>query len=242
MVRVLGARIDGGGLHWPLTGYNSEETNRIEGEMMRERLKDWLYRGALAGAGCFLARQIPPLFGGKPEAASKSWPSPPRMTLDPEHQYAATILTSEGDMTLDLLVDQAPKTVNNFVFLAREGFYENVPFHRILKGFMVQTGDPTGTGTGGPGYQFDDEPVTLTYAKGIVAMANAGPNTNGSQFFIVHADEAPLPPQYTVFGRLRDGFETLDAIASIPVTSSSSGERSKPSRNIRIESVRITEV
>ncbi|HKO24887.1 MAG TPA: peptidylprolyl isomerase, partial [Chloroflexota bacterium] len=121
------------------------------------------------------------------------------MTIDPGRRYSATLRTSEGDLLVDLLAEEAPKTVNNFVFLAREGYYDGVPFHRIIKDFMVQTGDPTGTGTGGPGYRFEDEPVRLRYTKGIVAMANAGPNTNGSQFFIVHGREVQLPPNYTIF-------------------------------------------
>src|SRR5579864_5863573 len=139
------------------------------------------------------------------------------MTLDEGKRYSATLQTSEGALTIDLLADQAPNTVNNFVFLAREGYYDGVPFHRIIKGFMVQTGDPTGTGSGGPGYRFADEPVRLRYTKGIVAMANAGPNTNGSQFFIVHGDDVGLPPNYTIFGRVREGLDVLDKIANTPV-------------------------
>ncbi|HKC73242.1 MAG TPA: peptidylprolyl isomerase, partial [Chloroflexota bacterium] len=129
----------------------------------------------------------------------------------------------------------------NFVFLAREGYYDGVPFHRIIKDFMVQTGDPTGTGAGGPGYRFEDEPVRLRYTKGIVAMANAGPNTNGSQFFIVHGREVQLPPSYTIFGRVREGLEALDKIAETPVAAARGGERSKPQREVRLESVSIDE-
>src|SRR5690242_7006383 len=108
---------------------------------------------------------VPPLFGGS-GSKSAQWSGPPDMTIDPAKRYAATLHTSEGDLTFDLLTDQAPATVNNFVFLARQGFYSGVPFHRIMRGFMVQTGDPTGTGTGGPGYKFKDEPVKLPYTKG----------------------------------------------------------------------------
>jgi peptidylprolyl isomerase len=163
------------------------------------------------------------------------------MSIDTGKSYAATLHTSEGDITFDLLSDQAPKTVNNFVFLAREGYYEGVPFHRIIKGFMVQTGDPTGTGTGGPGYRFADEPVRLRYTKGIVAMANAGPNTNGSQFFIVHGADAGLPPNYTIFGEVTDGIDVVDKIAGAPVRSGAGGERSTPVDPARIEHVEITE-
>jgi len=170
----------------------------------------------------------------------QQWSSPPAMTIDPAKHYTATMHTSEGDITIELLPDHAPATVNNFVFLAREGFYAGVPFHRIMKGFMVQTGDPTGTGGGGPGYKFKDEPVSLPYTKGIVAMANAGPNTNGSQFFIVHGEQAPLPPSYTVFGRVTAGLDALDKIANTPVALAR-GERSKPTREVRIDSVDVSE-
>jgi cyclophilin family peptidyl-prolyl cis-trans isomerase len=121
------------------------------------------------------------------------------MEIDPKARYTATIRTSEGDVGVELFADEAPRTVNNFVFLARQGFYDGVIFHRTIRGFMIQTGDPTGTGRGGPGYRFGDESVRRRYTRGIVAMANAGPNTNGSQFFIMHGDSG-LPPNYTMFG------------------------------------------
>jgi peptidylprolyl isomerase len=186
-----------------------------------------------------LAVSLPSLFG-RPERG-KQWSKAPEMALDPQRKYSATLQTTEGEIVIDLLADQAPQTVNNFVFLAREGFYDGVPFHRIIRGFMVQTGDPTGTGTGGPGYRFADEPVRLRYTKGTVAMANAGPNTNGSQFFIVHAEEAPLPPNYTIFGRVRQGLDVVDKIANTPVEQSRSGERSRPQRDVRITSVAVGE-
>src|SRR5207302_10069237 len=132
---------------------------------------------------------------------------------------------------------EAPKTVNNSVFLAGEGFYSGVPFHRVIESFMVQTGDPTGTGTGGPGYRFADEPIRSDYEPGTLAMANSGPNTNGSQFFIVHGDmRGRLPKSYTIFGRLTSGMETLDKIANTPVRASRSGEASQPVETPRIES------
>ena len=194
--------------------------------------------GLTVGALAALAYRIPPLFGG---AKSKQWNAPPPMTIDPGRRYSATLRTSEGDLIVDLLAEEAPKTVNNFVFLAREGYYDGVPFHRIIKDFMVQTGDPTGTGTGGPGYRFEDEPVRLRYTKGIVAMANAGPNTNGRQFFIVHGREVKLPPNYTIFGRVREGLEVLDKVAETPVGPARGGERSRPQREVRLESVSIAE-
>src|SRR5689334_233770 len=109
----------------------------------------------------------------------KSYPSAPAMTIDPAKRYSATLQTSAGELVVDLFPDDAPQTVNNFVFLANDGFYDNVIFHRVIKGFMIQGGDPTGTGSGGPGYRFRDEPVSRKYQRGILAMANAGPNTNG---------------------------------------------------------------
>lgn len=179
-----------------------------------------------------------PTNGGS--SVAKQWSSPPAMTIDPNKQYTATIKTTMGDMTADLYAKDAPVTVNNFVFLANQHFYDNVKFHRIIKGFMVQTGDPTGTGAGGPGYRFQDEKVTLPYTRGTLAMANAGPNTNGSQFFIMHQDY-PLPPNYTIFGKLTSGLDVLDKIASVPVTAGRGGEQSVPTVDVRIESVSITE-
>jgi cyclophilin family peptidyl-prolyl cis-trans isomerase len=112
----------------------------------------------------------------------KQWPKAPAMQLDTEKSYTAVLKTTKGEIEIELLAKEAPQTVNNFVFLAKEGYYDGVPFHRVIQTFMIQTGDPTGTGTGGPGYKFADElPPRHSYAKGMVAMANAGPNTNGSQ-------------------------------------------------------------
>src|SRR5438045_9413785 len=144
---------------------------------------------------------------------AKQYAAPPQMTIDPAHKYTATIETSAGTMTAELFTTDAPMTVNNFVFLAREGFYDGVIFHRVINGFMIQGGDPTGTGRGGPGYKFRDEPVNRPYSRGILAMANSGPNTNGSQFFVMHADYR-LPPNYTIFGKPTGGEETLDKIAT----------------------------
>ncbi|TVP72987.1 MAG: peptidylprolyl isomerase [Nitriliruptor sp.] len=160
------------------------------------------------------------------------------MTIDPSTSYAATIRTNKGDIAVELFADESPLTVNNFVFLAREGFYDGVIFHRVISGFMIQGGDPTGTGTGGPGYRFRDELEAATkhgYDRGTLAMANAGPNTNGSQFFITHVD-APLPPAYAVFGRTTAGHDVIDAIAGVPT-----GPGDKPMEDVVIETVEITE-
>ncbi len=170
----------------------------------------------------------------------KQWSSPPPMTIDPRKHYVAVITTNLGDMTAELYPQDAPLTVNNFVFLAHQHFYDNVKFHRIIKGFMAQTGDPTGTGGGGPGYRFADEPVKRPYSRGTLAMANAGPNTNGSQFFIMHQDY-PLPPNYTIFGKLTAGLDVLDQIASVPVTVDRRGEQSVPTVDVRIKTVTIQE-
>ncbi len=166
---------------------------------------------------------------------AKSYPSAPDMQIDPARRYRATIETSAGTMTAELFADEAPKTVNNFVFLARDGFYDGVIFHRVIKGFMIQGGDPTGTGGGGPGYQFDDEPVKRPYKRGTLAMANAGPNSNGSQFFIMHSDYG-LPPNYTIFGKLTDGEDVVDKIAN-----ARTGAQDRPLEPVRIERVTIDE-
>ncbi|MHB1006762.1 MAG: peptidylprolyl isomerase [Chloroflexota bacterium] len=172
----------------------------------------------------------------------KRYNAPPPMTIDANKTYSATLRTSLGDIVVELLPKDAPKTVNNFVFLARDGFYDNVKFHRIIKGFMAQTGDPAGNGTGGPGYRFEDEPVTRKYERGIVAMANAGPNTNGSQFFIMHQNYG-LQPNYTIFGQVKDAksLETLDKIANVPVSRSPQGEMSIPMQDVRITGVDVAE-
>ena len=167
----------------------------------------------------------------------KQWSAPPPRVIDISASYTAVLNTSAGAITVELLTAEAPSTVNNFVFLAREGFYDNVIFHRTIPDFMIQGGDPTGTGGGGPGYRFADEPVRRPYTRGVMAMANAGPNTNGSQFFLMHADY-PLPPNYTIFGQTVAGLETIDAIATAPTRPG--GEGSAPVTPAVIESVAIT--
>lgn len=168
------------------------------------------------------------------------WSAAPAMQLEAGKDYLARLHTSKGVMVVDLDEQGAPLTVNNFVFLATQGFYTNVPFHRIISGFMVQTGDPTGTGRGGPGYRFADEPVTRDYLRGTIAMANAGPNTNGSQFFICHVDlTGRLPKNYTIFGQVIEGLDVLDAIAAVPVRPSAGGELSSPVEPVILQRVEI---
>ena len=171
----------------------------------------------------------------------KQYSSPPPTTIDQTKTYTATVDTSAGNMTLELFASEAPLTVNNFVHLARDGFYEDCQFHRVLKDFMIQGGCPKGDGTGGPGYRFQDEPVTRKYVKGTLAMANAGPNTNGSQFFIVHGDEAPLPPNYTIFGILTGGDDVLETLANSPVSRGRGGEPSTPNDRLVINNIAIEE-
>lgn len=144
----------------------------------------------------------------------KSYASPPAMGIDPQKTYTATIQTDDGDIVLQLFADKTPNTVNNFVFLAREGFYDGVIFHRVIDNFMVQGGDPTGTGRGGPGYSFADEfhPELRHDGPGVLSMANAGPNTNGSQFFITHVATPHLDGKHSVFGRVTGGLDVLMAI------------------------------
>jgi cyclophilin family peptidyl-prolyl cis-trans isomerase len=146
----------------------------------------------------------------------------------------AKIETTVGVIEIELLDDAAPKTVENFVTLAKKGFYDGVIFHRVVPGFVIQGGDPDGTGMGGPGYKFDDEPVTMGYARGTVAMANSGPNTNGSQFFICLDDLASLPPKYTIFGMVISGLATVDAIAK-----GATGPGDRPLEPVKMTAVTI---
>ncbi len=177
----------------------------------------------------------------QPEPLTRQWSNPPEMAIDSSKTYVAAITTTKGTMKVKLFADETPVAVNNFIFLAKNDFYDNTPFHRILNGFMIQSGDGQyGDGTGGPGYQFADEEVTRDYERGIVAMANAGPNTNGSQFFIMHADY-PLPQQYVIFGKLIQGFEILDALAETPVGSNGGGENSRPLQEVLVTDIEIEE-
>jgi peptidyl-prolyl cis-trans isomerase B (cyclophilin B) len=145
---------------------------------------------------------------------AKQWNDPPQMQIDPKKEYTATIETNRGDIEIELYPEHAPKTVNNFVFLAREGFYDGVTFHRVINNFMIQSGDPTGSGRGGPGYRFEDEVKgnPLKHETGVLSMANAGPGTNGSQFFITHSPQPHLNGKHTVFGKVTSGMEVVNAI------------------------------
>jgi cyclophilin family peptidyl-prolyl cis-trans isomerase len=179
--------------------------------------------------------QIPAADGSSPQ--TQKFDGPPPMVIDPAKRYTAEMVTSKGTLTIALDPIAAPKTVNNFVFLARWHYYDGIVFHRIIPGFMLQGGDPEGSGRGGPGYRFEDElPPRGRYEIGSLAMANAGPNTNGSQFFIISGrDGVALPPSYSLFGKVVKGTEVISAIESV-------GSRSgAPSESVTIESVVVTE-
>ena len=145
---------------------------------------------------------------------ARQWDSPPEMEIDPTKTYKVAIKTSQGEIQLELYPQHAPKTVNNFVFLARQKFYDGVSFHRVISDFMIQGGDPTGSGRGGPGYRFEDELTgnPLKHETGVISMANAGPNTNGSQFFITHSPQPHLNGKHTVFGKVVQGQDVVDAV------------------------------
>ncbi|TKI55196.1 peptidylprolyl isomerase [Brevibacillus antibioticus] len=169
----------------------------------------------------------------------------PAMTIDQKKDYHATISTSMGDVTIDLFEKDAPLAVNNFVFLAKDKFYDGIKFHRIIKDFMIQTGDPLGTGRGGPGYTFEDELKNgHKYEPGVVAMANSGKNTNGSQFFIGSGPDVKgldNSPDYTIFGKVTGGMDVVQKIAGTKVKKDQTGEPSVPEQTITIKSITITE-
>jgi cyclophilin family peptidyl-prolyl cis-trans isomerase len=167
---------------------------------------------------------------------AEQYSAPPAFEIDLAKTYSATLHTNHGDIEVDFDAVNSPMAVNNWVFLAKDGFYDGVIFHRVISGFMIQGGDPTGTGRGGPGYKFRDElEGPGTYSRGTVAMANSGPNTNGSQFFIMHNDNG-LPHAYTIFGKVTDGLDIVDAIAATPTDRSD-----RPNSDCTINRITITE-
>lgn len=173
-------------------------------------------------------------------SANKTYASAPPMTIDKNKEYTATIKTNYGDIVIQLLPKDAPLAVNNFVSLARDSFYNGIKFHRVIKNFMIQAGDP-GNGLGGPGYRFNDEPITRDYVQGTLAMANAGANTNGSQFFITLVDmSGRMAKAYTIFGLVTAGFENVQKIGNVPVRNVN-GELSTPTVDVHIDTITITE-
>jgi cyclophilin family peptidyl-prolyl cis-trans isomerase/predicted TPR repeat methyltransferase len=205
-----------------------QETNQIEDAISAaEKSIELAPEQEQAGIKSFFVEQglleaepVPTLAPGQtagdlePAQRNGLYPEPPPLTIDPSKSYQATIVTENGEIVIDLYADKAPNTVNSFVFLASQGFYDNTTFHRVLEGFMAQGGDPTGTGTGGPGYSFDDEfdPELRHDGPGVLSMANSGPNTNGSQFFITYDATPHLDDRHTVFGRVVEGQDVLEAL------------------------------
>jgi cyclophilin family peptidyl-prolyl cis-trans isomerase len=168
---------------------------------------------------------------------ANQYPSAPDLVIDLDKTYAATIETNHGVIEIEFDAVRSPLAVNNFVFLSRDGYYDGVIFHRVIEDFMIQGGDPTGTGTGGPGYKFRDElEGEGSYSRGTVAMANAGPNTNGSQFFICHQDVV-LPHSYTIFGKVTSGLDAVDSIAG-----TETDRRDRPAEDATISKVTVTEI
>lgn len=178
--------------------------------------------------------------GQDPAADQNNSKQPPTMQIDQSKTYSAILKTSQGDITIDLDAKRVPITVNNFVALAKQNFFNGTIFHRVIKDFMIQGGDPNGDGSGGPGYKFADENLEGKYTRGTVAMANSGPNTNGSQFFIIHKDY-DLPNSYVIFGHVSSGMDAVDKIAEAEVTDKGAGEKSKPADPVKIDSVEIVE-
>ncbi|HOD01624.1 MAG TPA: peptidylprolyl isomerase [bacterium] len=167
--------------------------------------------------------------------------TPPKVKLDITKRYKVILKTTEGDITIKVNPLDAIMASTNFVYLSKIGFYDNTIFHRVIKDFMIQGGDPLGNGTGGPGYTFNDEPIEGEYVRGTVAMANSGPNTNGSQFFIIVKDSPDLPKNYTIFGKVIDGMDVVDKIAAGEVTDNGAGEISKPVSPVSITGTEVIE-
>jgi cyclophilin family peptidyl-prolyl cis-trans isomerase len=189
----------------------------------------------ITAGGCWTADQW--LGGDLPQ-----WSDPPAMVIDRSRQYTATFVTSHGDVAVELFPGHAPLAVNNFVCLARAGYYDGTMFHRVVKDFVIQGGDPTGAGTGGPGYTFPDEPIERDYQLGTLAMANAGPDTNGSQFFIVVGElGTQLPKTSTIFGQVIAGMDVVEGIANVPTVDAGTGEQSRPVEPVFIATIVIEE-
>lgn len=183
-----------------------------------------------------MATPFPPFDGSAPK--QQKFSEPPEMGIDPDKRYTAVMDTSMGELVIALDAKKAPKTVNNFVFLALNHYYDGIVFHRIINGFVCQGGDPEGSGRGGPGYRFEDElPRPGEYQLGSLAMANAGPNTNGSQFFLISGPSGvQLPPQYSHFGKVVKGLEIVDEMQKVPT-----GSGDRPKTAVVINSVTVTE-
>jgi cyclophilin family peptidyl-prolyl cis-trans isomerase len=229
------------------SGKEEEATFEDGQEMLESRLDDIVSGKAQAGVAASTTAESASEEEGQTNSSltglsqsNNSTSNMPPMIIDASKKYTAILHTEAGDITIALTADKTPVTVNNFVYLSKQGFYDRTIFHRAIENFMIQGGDPNGDGTGGPGYRFDDEEFEGEYTRGTVAMANAGANTNGSQFFIVQADVG-LAKDYVIFGRVTGGLEAVDAIAAAPVEMNASGEQSKPVNPVKINSVEIIE-
>jgi cyclophilin family peptidyl-prolyl cis-trans isomerase len=241
-----------------------QERKRAEVEAQLAKMKFWrnFWRGVFASvllivvlSGGYLGYRQLTLkypnfkisFGSKaPKNETRSgkvYEKAPEMQIDTSKKYLAKMETSQGTIEIELDPTETPKTVNNFVVLAKDGFYDGLNFHRIVKDFMIQGGDPSGNGTGGPGYKFDDEKFSADYAAGTIAMANSGPNTNGSQFFIMTGDYSggKLPKNYTIFGKVVSGLDIVQKIGQTPTEDNGQGEQSKPKEAVTINKVTIEE-
>lgn len=219
--------------------------------MKKEILIFFFFLASFLLTGCSLPINFAPAESGqtatKPQEEKVASPTPlptllarPTMQVDSKKEYFALINTDFGTVKIRLNAQQTPITVSNFIYLAENHFYDQTIFHRVVKNFMIQGGDPKGDGTGGPGYFFNDEPFEGGYERGTVAMANAGPDTNGSQFFIMHQDYQ-LPKNYVIFGKVVSGIEVVDKIATAPLEINAFGEGSKPVSPVVINSVEIIE-
>jgi cyclophilin family peptidyl-prolyl cis-trans isomerase len=220
-----------------ITRFQGEDKIPLQ-EQGKENLKELL----VTGTGQKVL--IPPINSAAIEESTSSQAvptnKPPSMIINKETKYQAVLNTTEGKIVIALNTTDTPITANNFISLSKENFYNSTIFHRVIRGFMIQGGDPLGTGAGGPGYRFADELFVGEYTRGTVAMANAGPNTNGSQFFIMHQDK-PLPKSFVIFGKVIEGIEVVDKIAEAPITVSQTGENSSPIKPVQIETVEIIE-
>ncbi|WP_420817530.1 peptidylprolyl isomerase [Paenibacillus ginsengarvi] len=233
----------------PIEVYVKDFIFKINGVEKKPEQESFIYNGTTYVPIRFVSEALglPVKYNGDTSTISigQSYAAAPPMSIDTSKTYLAKVKTKQGSFTIELYAKDAPKTVNNFVFLAKDRYYDGVPVHRILSDFVIQTGDPTGTGRGGPGYTFADELNNgHKYELGTLAMANAGPNTNGSQFFICIGEESLQlneSPFYTIFGKVIEGMEIVSQIAATPVTMSEYGEMSKPQEAVTIETIEIVE-
>jgi cyclophilin family peptidyl-prolyl cis-trans isomerase len=216
-----------------LTACGSEDDNDSSSSTITVPTQD--PASADVDSGCWKAADRAP-------NAEKQWKQAPANVLKENARYTATLTTNKGAFEVEFYPDDAPVTVNSFICLAKAGYFNGTPFHRIISDFVIQGGDPTGTGSGGPGYSFDDEPINRDYELGTLAMANAGPNTNGSQFFVITGPSGEeLPKKYTIFGKVISGMDVVNQIAKTPVETNEFGEKSKPTEPIVLQTVTIAE-